>query len=670
VITDESVDRVREAADILQIVGEHVQLKRQGSDWRGPCPFHQGTHRNFSVSPKKGIYYCFVCHEGGDVFSFVQKRLGMDWPSAVRYVAEKSGVEVKEVDTRRGREAPDEREPIWEANAAAADYFRRILWEDELGAAARAYLEHRSIAREVADRFGLGFAPREIGLMRAYLQTLGFDDARQLDAGLLVKPEDHAEVRPRFRGRLMFPIFDAQGRAIAFGGRLIAPGEPKYLNSAETKAFTKGRTLYGLNWARNAIRKEERVLVVEGYFDVVRLVAAGVESVVAPLGTALTEAQAQLLRRYTSNVFLLYDSDEAGLKATFRSGLELLSQGASVRVVTLPEGEDPDTFVQKHGPAALEKQLAEAIDVFDRQVQILERRGWFSELHRTRRAIDKLLPTIRATSDPLTRDIYTARLAAAAGVEKALVAAEVAAAPARAPEPRRGAREAPRRDGGAASPPEDWIAPDAPPGEPPPFDGPDVAEGWRPRRKSFQNRGGDRRRGDRRGEPEWSSDESRPRPALAAEVAPERNLVRLLLMHRALAAQVAERLDPARLREPRLREILATLVAHGDAGFDEIQAALSEPAAELHVTLVQEDPPIISREATTKQVEESLGGILAQLEEREIDRRSAEIEAALREASDEEKDQLLREKAELGLRRRQLGGRGFKVFAARRNNRR
>src|SRR5688500_6610576 len=332
------------------------------------------------------MYYCFVCHEGGDVFSFLQKRLGMDWPSAIRAVAEKSGIEIREVQTRR--EGPDPREPIWELNATAGEYFQRTLWDEPAGEAAREYLTSRNVSKDAAQRFALGFAPREIGLVRGYLNTLGYEDDRLLTAGLLVKREEGDEPRPRFRNRLIFPIYDASGRLSGFGGRLIGPGEPKYLNSAESPTFTKGRLLYGLNWARHAIRRDERLLLVEGYFDVVRLVLAGIESVVAPLGTALTEDQAALIARQTKNVFLLYDSDVAGQKATFRAGDVLLAQGVSVRVVTLPDGEDPDTFVDTHGRAALEKQLDAAVDVFDRKVQILERQGWFADLHRRRRAID------------------------------------------------------------------------------------------------------------------------------------------------------------------------------------------------------------------------------------------------------------------------------------------
>ena len=346
-IPDDVVERVRDEADIVQIIGEHVALKRMGTDYRGPCPFHQGTHPNFSVSPKKRMYYCFVCKEGGDVFTFLTKRLGLDWPSAVRQVADRSGIAIPDVETHRA--GPDPREPLWEVTATAAEYFRRMLWEDDGGRAAREYLASRGIERPMADRFGIGFAPAAIGLMRSHLQTLGFGDDRQIQAGVLTQPEEGREPRPRFRGRLIFPIFDGSGHTVGFGGRLIGPGEVKYVNSPESSIFAKRRLLYGLNWAKFAIRRDERVILVEGYFDVVRLIGAGVESVVAPLGTALTAEQAELVARYTKQAFLIYDSDRAGLRATFRTADELLRKSVAVRVVTLPEGEDPDTFVGAHG---------------------------------------------------------------------------------------------------------------------------------------------------------------------------------------------------------------------------------------------------------------------------------------------------------------------------------
>src|SRR5688572_1743768 len=349
-IPDDVVERVREQADIVAIVGELVKLKRVGNSFRGPCPFHQGKDPNFSVSPRGG-YVCFVCHEKGDVFTFVQKRLGLDFVDAVKYVGGKSGVDVREV-TRQQPAGPDPRERFWEVNAAAAEYFASQLWGQD-GGPARDYLANRNMDRATAERFGMGYAPRDGAGLRSQLSTLGFEDAVQVEAGLLLAKGDDGGLRPRFRNRLMFPIYDPQNRVIAFGGRIIGAGEPKYLNSAESPVFVKGTTLYGLNWARNAIRKDEHVLLVEGYFDCVRLMAAGIESVVAPLGTALTEPQAELIRKYANTVFLLYDSDKAGLKATFRAGDVLLRQGFKVHVVTLPQGEDPDTFVANQGREAL-----------------------------------------------------------------------------------------------------------------------------------------------------------------------------------------------------------------------------------------------------------------------------------------------------------------------------
>jgi DNA primase len=434
VIPDEVVEQVAAAADIVAIIGEHVRLKKTGSAFRGPCPFHQGTGPNFSVMPRGG-YFCFVCHEKGSVFNFVQKRLGMTFPEAVKYVGEKSGIEVREV--QRNREGPDPREPLWELNTTAAQWFRERLWESDQGKGARDYLAKRNVSRETADRFSLGFAPNEIGLLRGYLNGLGFSDERQLEVGLLSKREEQDEPRPRFRDRLMFPILDSTGHAVGFGGRAIGDFEPKYLNSSESPVFSKGRILFNYSAARHAIRKKERVILVEGYFDVVRMVEAGLEEVIAPMGTALTDEQADLLARSAPTVFLLYDSDKPGQKASFKAADVLLGKGLTVRMVTLPEGEDPDTFVAKLGGAAMETLIEQAMDVFDRKVQLLERGGWFADLQKKRRALDMLLPTIRATTDAITRDLYLGRTAAAAGIAKDVIARELELTPRRG----RGSRE-------------------------------------------------------------------------------------------------------------------------------------------------------------------------------------------------------------------------------------
>lgn len=449
-IPEEIIEQVRESADVIGIISESVELKRTGADWRGPCPFHGGKNRNFAVIPKKGLFYCYKCHEAGDVFSYLMKRFGMDYPTAVRDVARRSGIVIPE---RAAQAGPDPNEPLYGAVSAAHDWFVRQLAELPEARAARDYLAERAITPEQTAELMLGYAPRGSAGLEA-MRTLGIGEPVLLKAGLAARREDSSVV-PRFRGRLIFPIHDQRGRIVAFGGRLLGPGEPKYLNSPESDIFRKGRTLYNLHAARHAIRREEGAILVEGYFDVIRLVLAGVENVVAPLGTALTHEQAALIKRFAPAATLLYDSDQAGLKATFRAGDELLRHDVRVKVATMPPGEDPDSLVRKGGLAALQTILADAVDVLERKIQLLERRGWFEDIEHRREALDRLLPTVRAAADPITRELYLSRVAERAGVEKRVLEVEAS---------RGGPRSAPPAD--AAAPAEDPDTPSAP-AEPP-----------------------------------------------------------------------------------------------------------------------------------------------------------------------------------------------------------
>jgi len=420
-IPDEIIEQVREAADLVGIIGEHVELKRTGSDFRGPCPFHGGTHRNFAVVPKKGMFYCYVCHEAGDIYTFFMKKLGMDYPTAVREVARRVGITIPE---RGGPTGPDPREPLFTAVATAADWFARQLRENPEAEIARKYLESRHVTMEQAQVQGLGFAPRGTAFLDA-MKGLGLKEEVLLEAGLIVKRDDGSRI-PRFRGRLLFPIHDLRARVVAFSGRILGEGEPKYLNSPETPIFHKGQLLYNLHVAKHGMRKAERAILVEGQFDVLRTSLAGFEEVVAPLGTGLTDDQAELLRRHTAHVILLYDSDDPGLRATFRAGDVLLRHKLRVSVATLPQGEDPDTLVQNKGASALEQVLKDSVDILERKIQILSRRGFFASLPGRRRALDALLPTIRATTDAVARDLYVTTVAQTAGIRKETLEEEVA----------------------------------------------------------------------------------------------------------------------------------------------------------------------------------------------------------------------------------------------------
>ncbi|MEP6999652.1 MAG: toprim domain-containing protein, partial [bacterium] len=398
----------------------------------------------------------------------------------------------------------------------------------------------------------------------------------------------------------IFPIYDVSNRVAGFGGRLLGPGEPKYLNSAESPVFSKGKLLYGLNWAKLAARRDERMLVVEGFFDVVRLIGAGIESVVAPMGTALTEEQAKLIRRYTDRVFLLYDSDKAGLKATFRSGDELLAQGASVQVVTLPDGEDPDSFVRTNGARGLEAQMSSSIDVFERKIQLLERGGWFADLRKKRQALDRLLPTLRATADPLTRDMYLGHAATAAGVTRELLDRELNA-PART------------RSG-------------RPTGRPTPHSVPVQEEPhWAPvpRAEPTRNRGGDRR------------------VAGARAASAEREL---------------QRVGEESFRDPEMRRIFAALVEHGaDAGPDVLADHLDGDAVVVMQELLEEGDGL-------EHADETVKGSLSAMHERNLTERMSAIDREMPIASDSQKDDLTREKMALRTELGTLGGQWWKKF--------
>jgi DNA primase len=349
------------------------------------------------------------------------KRLGLDYPTAVREAARRIGVVIPERGERTG---PDPHEPLYSAMAVGHDWFARQLLELPDATGAREYLQSRDIPLDTAAMLGLGFAPVGNTFLKA-MTELGVEERVLLETGLAAQRDD-GTVIPRFRRRLLFPIHDLRGRIVGLGGRLLGPGEPKYLNSPETEIFHKGKQLYNLHQARSALRKEESVLLVEGYFDVIRLSLAGIDHVVAPLGTALTPDQAALLRRFTQAATILYDSDLPGLRATFRAGDELLRHAIRVRVATLPPGEDPDTLVRKSGVEGLDVVLRDALDLLERKIQLLERKGFFEGVERRRDALDRLLPTIRAAADPITRELYLSLVAERAGVSKEVLERELA----------------------------------------------------------------------------------------------------------------------------------------------------------------------------------------------------------------------------------------------------
>ncbi len=495
-VSDELIEEIRAQADIVAIVGEYVELRRSGRTYRGPCPLHKGEGPNFSVDPARGIYKCFVCGEGGDVFAFPMKLLGLEFVEAVKFVAERCGIIVPETDTRRAEEDPYR--DLREAVAFAADWYQRQLWDEPHGQAARRYLlVQRGFSEEAVRRFGFGYAPEAWRGLREAAAVHEIGDEVLLKVGLIKQSERAKEPFDHFRNRLMIPIYDLRGRVIGFGGRTLAEDAeaPKYINSSDSPIFHKGKIVYGLNWSRHAIRRREVFLVVEGYMDYAALVASGIENVVAPLGTSLGEAQARLLGRYAKRALLLYDSDRPGLVASFKAADELLRAGVHPSVATLPPGEDPDSIVRKGGAEALSSYTDAAVDVLDRKIQILQQRGYLDSIEGKRRAVDGLLLTARAAKDEALRDIYLDRIAAVTGVRRATLQRELARA--------------------------------------------DSA--WR----------------RRRAEP---SRVSAPAAESIPKLGPERKLLLLLLRDSGLIARVAQLVEPASFRVPAYREIYRALI--------------------------------------------------------------------------------------------------------------
>jgi len=423
VVSDGLVEDIRARADILEIVGEYVQLRRSGKSYRGPCPLHGGDGPNFAVDPQRQIFKCFVCGEGGDVFGFMMKHLGFEFPEAVRHVGARVGIEVPDREERR----EDPYAPLRGVLAFAAEWFQGRLREPA-GVGARDYLQGRGLSLEEALDFGLGYADDEWRAFRSAAARHGIDERMLLELGLLATSERAEEPYDRFRGRLMFTIHDLRDRPIGFGGRILdaTSDAPKYINSPESPVFHKGEELYGLNRARHAMRREGHAAIAEGFTDVIALHRAGLGFAVAGLGTSFTADQARRIGRYAKQAYLLYDSDLAGLRATFRTGDILLAAGVHPMVVSLPSGEDPDSLIRREGPAAIRHLLDDAVDLLERKLQILRREGYLDRVEGRRRAVDGLLSTLRAVSDPALRDIYVDRAVEGLGIRRETLVDEIA----------------------------------------------------------------------------------------------------------------------------------------------------------------------------------------------------------------------------------------------------
>ena len=422
------IDDLRLQANIVQVVQEYVPLKRAGSTFKGLCPFHGEKTPSFHVNPDKGFFHCFGCGVGGDVFKFLELHEKVAFPDAVRMLAQKFGISLPEMtdgDSDDARRDSALHEALLKVHEVAAACFREEL-AGPAGARARQQLKDRDVGAATIEQLGLGYAPQSRDGLKSRLIRQGFAEPLLLQSGLIVR-RDSGEVVDRFRHRLIVPICRDTGSVVAFGGRQMDPdqGGPKYLNSPETPIYSKGRTLYGLNLTKTAIRKTGFAVLVEGYFDFAQVLQSQAAPAVASCGTALTPQQAQLLRRFTSKVVLSFDPDAAGQGAAARSCEMLVAEGFDVNVVVLDKGEDPDTFIRKHGPERYRERLRSSRPYLEYLLDRAAAGRDFGRDDTRRQFLEEMLGVASRIPDATARDQFADRIAHKAKVTEDVVRAEI-----------------------------------------------------------------------------------------------------------------------------------------------------------------------------------------------------------------------------------------------------
>jgi DNA primase len=428
-IPPDIVDRIREATDIVDLISEYVQLKRKGVNYFGLCPFHSEKTPSFSVHPGKQIFHCFGCGIGGNVFTFLQEHDKLSFVEAARELAKRAGISIP--DDRTSPAQTEQFDRLYRANEFALDFFVRSLWEakGEEFDNVRRYLQGRSISLDLAKSFRVGYAPdRWDGLTNEIrrVKPPGLQPRDFLEAGLLQRKDDR--LYDRFRGRLMFPIMNLSGRPVGFGGRILkdAAEAAKYINTQQTPIYNKSRQLFGVHLAREAIRRKGMCLLVEGYTDLMRLHENGFIHSVATSGTALTEEQARLLRRFCLKVVLVFDGDTAGSHAALRGGDVLLGAGLEVLVAALPRGSDPDTFILKNGAGAFGELLEKARDLITYRVELYRREGRLTDVPSRSEVARELISSLAAIPDSIRREMTTQEAARQIGVETQTLLRELA----------------------------------------------------------------------------------------------------------------------------------------------------------------------------------------------------------------------------------------------------
>lgn len=411
-ISEEILEKIKEENDIVDVISDSVKLKKTGRSFSGLCPFHNEKSPSFSVSQEKQIYKCFGCGESGNVITFVMKNKNMNFIDAVKYLADRANILLE--DETRVNPTAKKKELLYKVNVEAGRFFYSNLRSNKI---AMEYFLNRGIRQETIKRFGLGYAKDSWNSLLFHLRKQGFSDNLLLEAGLVLDSQKTGNKYDRFRNRVMFPVFDYRGKVIGFGGRVLDDSKPKYLNSPETLVFQKGTNLYGLNFAIKSNMKERYFIMVEGYMDLITLHQYGITNVVASLGTALTVNQARLLKRYADKVIISYDADVAGQTATLR-GLEILKDaGFDVRVLSIPQGKDPDEYVRSNGKEAFIKLINEAEGLVEYRIKKAGENINFKDSNDLIK-YGKKVTEILARVNPVEKDIYIKKISESTGIRE------------------------------------------------------------------------------------------------------------------------------------------------------------------------------------------------------------------------------------------------------------
>lgn len=424
-IPESKIEEIRESIDIVDVISPYVQLRKRGKNFIGLCPFHSEKTPSFTVSDEKQIFHCFGCHTGGNVFKFLTEFHKISFVEAVQELAEQQGITI-EFDKQEYTEQQSEQEVLYDINTEAAKYFLNNLLNDDEGEFARKYLQERNIKTQTLRSFGLGYALKgwENFINYAKSRNLNIDKCIQL--GLIGKNSE-GKLFDKLPGRLIFPIFSPNGRVVAFAGRVLGPKDSgaKYINSPESLIYVKGRILYGLSFAKDDIRRFDKAIIVEGYMDLISLYQSGIKNVVAVSGTALTDDQVQLLSRYTKNVVLLFDADVAGIKASMRSIEILLKRDMEVKIVSLPKGEDPDSYVNKYGKDEFEDLIKKAENFLEYESKYYESQGKFDDPATAAEAIRDLVKPVALIGDELKRNLLLRSIAQKFNLREKLLESEL-----------------------------------------------------------------------------------------------------------------------------------------------------------------------------------------------------------------------------------------------------